>query len=110
MKSASIYGRYLSTGFLGANRGDFAGAARKLDLNYAEFLPADLDTPILDAGCGMGHFLSYLEQKGYKNLLGVDASPEISAINISRSGQDPYNALIRHVWTGAWAPISISYR
>src|SRR5436853_6025094 len=35
---------------------------------------------------------------------GVDASPEISAINISRSGQDPYNALIRHVWTGAWAP------
>lgn len=35
---------------------------------------------------------------------GVDASPEISAINISRAAQDPFNALIRHVWTGAWAP------
>ena len=35
---------------------------------------------------------------------GVDASPEISAINISRASQDPFNALIRHVWTGAWAP------
>ena len=35
---------------------------------------------------------------------GVDASPEISAINISRATQDPFNALIRHVWTGAWAP------
>ncbi len=35
---------------------------------------------------------------------GVDASPEISAINISRATQDPFNALIRHVWTGSWAP------
>src|SRR5436305_12887705 len=35
---------------------------------------------------------------------GVDASPDIHAINISRSLQDPFNALIRHVWTGAWAP------
>ena len=35
---------------------------------------------------------------------GVDASPDIHAINISRSGQDPFNALIRHIWTQAWAP------
>jgi ABC-type transport system substrate-binding protein len=35
---------------------------------------------------------------------GVDASPDIHAINISRGSQDPFNALIRHVWTGAWAP------
>src|SRR4029077_688165 len=35
---------------------------------------------------------------------GVDASPDIHAINISRASQDPFNALIRHVWTGAWAP------
>jgi peptide/nickel transport system substrate-binding protein len=35
---------------------------------------------------------------------GVDVNPDINAINISRSGQDPFNALIRHVWTGAWAP------
>lgn len=35
---------------------------------------------------------------------GVDVTPDMSAINISRSGQDPFNALIRHVWTNAWAP------
>src|SRR5438477_528013 len=35
---------------------------------------------------------------------GVDASPEISALNISRAAQDPFNALIHHVWTGAWGP------
>src|SRR5436305_3822225 len=35
---------------------------------------------------------------------GVDASPDISAINISRASQDPFNALIRHVWTGSWSP------
>jgi peptide/nickel transport system substrate-binding protein len=35
---------------------------------------------------------------------GVDVSPDINAINISRASQDPFNALIRHVWTGAWAP------
>jgi peptide/nickel transport system substrate-binding protein len=35
---------------------------------------------------------------------GVDISPDINAINISRSGQDPFNALFRHVWTEMWAP------
>ena len=35
---------------------------------------------------------------------GVDASPDLHAINISRSGQDPFNAMVRHVWTNAWAP------
>ena len=35
---------------------------------------------------------------------GVDEHPDINAINISRAMQDPFNALIRHVWTGAWAP------
>jgi len=35
---------------------------------------------------------------------GVGEHPDIDAINVSRSLQDPFNALIRHVWTGAWAP------
>jgi peptide/nickel transport system substrate-binding protein len=35
---------------------------------------------------------------------GVDEHPDTSAINVSRQTQDPFNALIRHVWTGAWAP------
>ncbi len=35
---------------------------------------------------------------------GVDEHKDIDAINVSRQTQDPFNALIRHVWTGAWAP------
>jgi len=35
---------------------------------------------------------------------GVDKHPQYDAINVSRQTQDPFNALIRHVWTGAWAP------
>ncbi len=35
---------------------------------------------------------------------GVDKYPDVNAINVSRQTQDPFNALIRHVWTGAWAP------
>ena len=35
---------------------------------------------------------------------GADDHPDVSGINISRSLQDPFNALIRHVWTTAWAP------
>jgi peptide/nickel transport system substrate-binding protein len=35
---------------------------------------------------------------------GVDDHPDVNAINVSRQTQDPFNALIRHVWTAAWAP------
>jgi len=35
---------------------------------------------------------------------GVDEHMDVSGINVSRSLLDPFNALIRHVWTGAWAP------
>lgn len=36
--------------------------------------------------------------------VGVDKYPNISAINVSRQVQDPFNALIRHVATSQWAP------
>ncbi len=35
---------------------------------------------------------------------GVDKYPDINGINVSRQAQDPFNALIRHVWTKQWAP------
>jgi peptide/nickel transport system substrate-binding protein len=35
---------------------------------------------------------------------GVDKHPQYNAINVSRQTQDPFNALIRNVWTAAWAP------
>jgi ABC-type transport system substrate-binding protein len=35
---------------------------------------------------------------------GADKYPDVDAINVSRQTQDPFNALIRHVWTAQWAP------
>jgi len=35
---------------------------------------------------------------------GVTEHSDIDGINVSRQTQDPFNALIRHVWTEAWAP------
>ena len=35
---------------------------------------------------------------------GAEKYPEINAINISRQTQDPYNALIRHVWSAQNSP------
>ena len=33
-----------------------------------------------------------------------EKSPDVDGINITRQAQDPFNALIRHVWTKQWAP------
>lgn len=35
---------------------------------------------------------------------GVEKFPDVHGINISRQTQDPFNGLVRHVWTGAWSP------
>ena len=43
---------------------------------YGNFLPKDINAPILDIGCGAGHFLFYLKKIGYKNFTGIDLSPD----------------------------------
>ena len=49
-------------------------------LDYAEIcrgiLPEDRNAPILDIGCGCGHFLYFLKQKGYTQYEGIDISPQ----------------------------------
>src|SRR4029077_6195938 len=35
---------------------------------------------------------------------GIEKFPQYDAINVSRGSQGPFNALVRHVWSGAWAP------
>lgn len=40
------------------------------------FLPEDKQARILDLGCGNGAFLYFLKREGYKNILGIDVSPE----------------------------------
>lgn len=38
--------------------------------------PSDKDARILDLGCGSGTLLYFLRQMGYKNISGIDSSPE----------------------------------
>ncbi|AEB09506.1 class I SAM-dependent DNA methyltransferase [Desulfobacca acetoxidans] len=45
-----------------------------------KFLPPDKGLSILDLGCGCGPFLYACQQAGYRNLAGVDASPEQVAL------------------------------
>ena len=44
--------------------------------DYIPLLPTDRDAKILDAGCGRGNFLSFLQRNGYTRGSGVDRSPE----------------------------------
>ena len=53
-----------------------AHLARSLERCFADWLPADRNAPILDAGCGEGNLLTFLRAKGYANLSGFDLSPE----------------------------------
>lgn len=49
---------------------------REMDPSFGRLLPTDRGSRILDIGCGMGQFLSYLLQKGYRNVAGVELSAE----------------------------------
>ena len=44
------------------------------DLNIRPLLPSDHDAAILDLGCGMGQFLTYLQARGYRSVTGIDLS------------------------------------
>lgn len=48
---------------------------RILKLNYLPFLPQAKDSFILDFGCGKGRMLTFLNEAGYKNILGIDSDP-----------------------------------
>ena len=45
--------------------------------NYGPYLPERKDAPVLDVGCGAGHFLYFLKARGYTAMTGIDLSPEL---------------------------------
>lgn len=71
-----FFDRFLTAGFRDANRFDFSVVLADFDLNYKQFLPPQRDARILDFGCGMGHFLYYLKQRGFTNFWGIDVGHE----------------------------------
>lgn len=73
------YAHYLSTHFGGDIReGDesFLLQERYFRRNYLPHLPRRADARIVDLGCGLGHFLFFLQRAGYTNILGVDVGRE----------------------------------
>ena len=76
-----IYRRYLSN-FFGASHNysnienDFARHYRYFKKNFSAILPDSKNAKLLDAGCGLGHFLNYCEREGYNNVIGLDVSAE----------------------------------
>jgi 2-polyprenyl-3-methyl-5-hydroxy-6-metoxy-1,4-benzoquinol methylase len=75
----SYYDEYLSTHFrrvTGLDKKDFECERKAFARECAKLLPEDKDSKILDVGCGVGHFLYFLDHSGYRNCLGIDISPE----------------------------------
>jgi len=77
-KNTEIYDKYFTTQAVGDN--DIEGVTKE-SLNYfnqnlLKFFPEDKDIKILEIGCGFGRYLSFLKNKGYKNLTGIDISKE----------------------------------
>ncbi|WP_174591665.1 class I SAM-dependent methyltransferase [Methanocella conradii] len=73
------YNNYISTHFNNIH----PNAEKEFDIyhryfrkNYLVHLPKDKHAKIADIGCGMGHFLYFLEKEGYKNYIGIDISEE----------------------------------
>lgn len=49
--------------------------ARKVfDLHFGRFLPEDKSAEIMDAGCGAGNLVYWMQDKGYTNARGIDSS------------------------------------
>lgn len=71
--------KFLSTGFAEANEKNAEHIILLYKHNYLKYLPQDKQARILEVGCGMGRFLSFLGREGYENYLGVDISEEAIA-------------------------------
>ena len=74
-----LFDRYLSSGFAQAYGPASVTSPyyqRMFARNVGPHLPANPAARVVDIGCGLGHFLYYLRQQGYTNILGVDIGAE----------------------------------
>jgi 2-polyprenyl-3-methyl-5-hydroxy-6-metoxy-1,4-benzoquinol methylase len=77
-----IYREYVSSQFghghdVNALSSEYKVHSRYFKKNYEKYLPKNKECRILDAGCGMGHFLYFVKELGYKNVIGIDTSQEL---------------------------------
>jgi 2-polyprenyl-3-methyl-5-hydroxy-6-metoxy-1,4-benzoquinol methylase len=79
MENNALYGEYFESIFRHSNyftKEEYRQHAVDFGNNHGKFLPLDKNAAILDVGCGAGHFLHFLEKKGYVNFLGIDVSQQ----------------------------------
>ncbi|MDQ6974725.1 MAG: methyltransferase domain-containing protein, partial [Mariprofundaceae bacterium] len=73
----SDFDRYAETFFDIMHEGhDYESVAKGYGEYYYDCLPKDLKEPVLDVGCGSGHFLRFLEMAGYQNAEGIEISSQ----------------------------------
>jgi cyclopropane fatty-acyl-phospholipid synthase-like methyltransferase len=66
---------------------EYENSAREFDVYFGRLMPEEQDAPILEIGCGTGHFLYYLKKRGYTHFLGIDISA--SQVEFCREGITP---------------------
>jgi len=75
-----FYRSYYNTHIRGrkgeASLEQFAVRARIYDANWSRLIPADRQARILDAGCGTGSLVWWLQRRGYAHAEGIDVSAE----------------------------------
>lgn len=77
-----VFDQFHSTGLATAKEfrsleADLKNIAATYEWNYKKLIPEDKNLKILDIGCGLGEFLYWLKNNGYKNFRGVDVSQEM---------------------------------
>jgi 2-polyprenyl-3-methyl-5-hydroxy-6-metoxy-1,4-benzoquinol methylase len=79
MSEKQSYDEYFEAVFRHSNKfteKEYIDQSRNLDLIYKDYLPEDKEAKIVDIGCGGGHFIYFLKNKGYTNFMGVDISQQ----------------------------------
>ena len=77
MANNELYGEYFESIFRHSNyftKEEYKQHFIDYENNHGRFLTNDKNAAILDIGCGAGHFLYFLEKKGFVNFLGIDVS------------------------------------
>ncbi len=76
----TTFDRYSETFFDELHAGlDYEQVAQGYGEYYYDCLPPDRDAPILDVGCGAGHFLRFLELRNYQRAEGIELSIQQAA-------------------------------
>ncbi len=73
---SSYYSAHMKTLYGDVSIEDIKRQFDSWEYYYGHCLPDDKEVEIIEIGCGNGGFVYWLNEKGYKNVRGIDVSPE----------------------------------